>query len=99
MMKYHRKRKLPTVDRVRELFDYDPKTGALTWAVDRLPFRAGTLAGCDSKGRRVVSVDRKRLYVNRVIWLHVTGKWPEGAIWFRNGDRTDLRWSNLEERL
>lgn len=89
----------PTAERVRELFDYDPDTGELRWRVDRLPYPAGTKVGCaDQRGRLVVSVDRRRLYVSRVIWLHVTGKWPQGAIWFRNGNRTDLRWSNLEER-
>ena len=100
MEKYHLKGRPPTADRVREVLDYNPATGELVWRVDRLPYLAGSTAGCsDHRGRRIISIDGRRYYANRLAWLHVTGKWPEGAIWFRNGDRTDMRWENLEERF
>lgn len=88
-----------TAERLRETLAYDGDSGQFTWLVDRPPIQAGTVAGCkDSRGRRIISVDGWRYYANRLAWLHVTGDWPEGPVWFRNGDITDLSWSNLEER-
>lgn len=86
--------------RVRELFYYDPETGVLTWRV--APFchaeRLGKAAGsANSSGYVVVRVDGKTHQAHRLIWLHVTGRWPEGDIDHRDRCRINNSWENLRE--
>jgi hypothetical protein len=65
----------PSLERLRELLDYDPISGALTWRVNRgcanggYTVRAGTSAGCLIKrGYRVVAVDGVRYLAHRLCW-------------------------------
>lgn len=88
--------KLPAVERVRELFDYDPKTGLLTRRTDVPKAKAGSIAGTlNNKGHLICRVDRVIYYVHRLIWLHYFGETPPELIDHANGKRDDNRVSNL----
>lgn len=84
---------------VREIFQYDPETGRLTWAVDRCGRRvkAGDIAGHLRKGRWELLLCGKSLRAHRVIWLYMTGEWPKHDIDHINGDASDNRWANLRD--
>ena len=88
-----------TCNRARELFCYDPNTGALTWRVSlnaRGP--VGSLAGTAKlNGRRRVMVDGKRYQVHRVAWLIQNGSWPVAQLDHENLDPGDNRLVNLRE--
>lgn len=86
-----------TANEIRELLDYDPETGALTWRVARAGAgEAGTPAGqITHKGYLRICVNRKNHYAHRLAWLMATGEWPSGQIDHVNGDRTDNRFENL----
>lgn len=94
--------------RVRELLDYDPETGVLTWRVDRTTGKgrilraAGTEAGYVKSMRKTLSyrsirIDRQAYKAHRLIWLLVHGHWPEAAIDHINCDGLDNRLVNLRE--
>lgn len=85
--------------RLRELFDYDPETGAFVRRVTTAPnARAGDVAGTVNRAGYVVfNVDRKVYYAHRLAWLYMMGAWPEKGrdLDHINGDKADNRWSNL----
>jgi hypothetical protein len=92
-----------TVERARKLFSYDPETGVLTWQVrtsNRI--KIGDPAGCiaihgKEKKRRVLvlRVDGELYLASRIIWLIVTGEWPERLVDHKDRDPINNRWVNL----
>lgn len=99
-----------TQEVVREFIDYDPKTGLCVWKPrDRKWFNAnssyvsfnsrfiGTSCGHVSAkdGYTRIAMFGKKLLMHRVIWLWMTGEWPDGQIDHENGNRGDFRFANL----
>lgn len=69
-----------TQQRVKELFDYDPKTGILIWKVQKAKrTKIGDIAGYewDGSNRRRVGIDGKYYYTSRVAWLWYYGWLPK----------------------
>lgn len=96
--------KLPTWERINELFSYDEESGHLTRKCDvpsgngTIIARAGDRAGSLQKeGYRRVRIDGVRLCEHRVIWFLKTGAWPTHEIDHINSVRDDNRWRNLRE--
>src|SRR5687768_7944839 len=92
-------RPLPPVERLRELFSYDPLTGVLSWKSNPkfkgLPVgRCGTIGRC---GYLMVGIDRNYFLSHRIIWKMVTGCEPQDQIDHIDGDRLNNRFDNLRE--
>lgn len=97
-----KKPKVPlTQERVRELFDYDPETGIVTWriSVGRWKhIKPGTKVGSPtSDGYLEVWVDGRKYKLHRLIFLLMEGYFPEHQIDHINRIRDDNRWDNIRE--
>lgn len=89
-----------TAEYVRSILDYEPETGLLRWKVQRPSHRGkvqpGKVAGTSRGGTRIkVGIDGHEYMAHRLIWLIVTGRWPEYEIDHKNLNGTDNRWDNL----
>jgi len=100
MERMREKEKLLTYEEVKEIFDCDPEKGILIWKnCSSIRPLNGTIAGWINKssGYVMVKVKGKHYSSHRVIWLWITGKWPENQIDHINGIRNDNRFYNLRE--
>jgi hypothetical protein len=91
----------PTQARLREVFDYDPESGVLTW---RLTLSNRALVGAPvgyltprGDGYPRLRLDGQMFLSHRVIWCWMTGEWPKLVVDHINGVRSDNRWANLRE--
>ncbi|WP_396622949.1 HNH endonuclease [Marinobacter sp. W-8] len=63
---------------------------------------AGTQAGCTAETHKdyikhFIRIDSKLYTTSRVIWLYMTGNWPENNVDHIDGDPTNNRWENLRD--
>ena len=66
-----------TVERVRDLLDYNPFTGNLTWREDRQRIKKGVVAGNITRsGHLRVKLDGQSYLAHRLAWLHWYGTEP-----------------------
>lgn len=89
-----------TQERLREVLDYDPETGAFTWLVSNSNrVRVGDHAGCICKkhGYRLIGIDGVVYRASRLAVLYMTGDLPSKTVDHRNLNRLDDRWENLRE--
>lgn len=71
---------------IRDRFDYDPETGALTRKRTAYRVPAGTPVGHDNgKGTLQVVVAGRRFAASYVCWLHYYGRSPDGQVRMRKG--------------
>lgn len=89
-----------TANRVRELLDYDPVTGAFDWKEpnDRSPREGGKAGKLVGRGKREISIDYRRYPAHRIAWLHHHGEWPSGFLCAVNEDYDDLRIDNFVDQ-
>jgi hypothetical protein len=88
-----------TLDRLREVLSYEPRTGVFRWRI-RLSRRnhvgdvAGTIA---TDGRRIIQIDSWHYKASRLAWFYHYGRWPESEVDHRDLDKSNDRIKNLRE--
>ena len=85
----------------KELFDYDPDTGLLTWKVRPgacSKVKIGDVAGSPHKDGYIRVTYKRKMYMgHRLAWLLTTKAWPLNQIDHINGIPDDNRLRNLRE--
>lgn len=88
-----------TYERLKEVLDYNPETGAFVWVGGFSPY-VGKEAGCVAKREtghrtRTIGIDGYRYAASHLAWLFVNGSWPDGALTYKDEDRLNVRIENL----
>jgi hypothetical protein len=88
-----------TQNRLKELLEYNPKTGIFIWRVNRgRTAKIGTQAGTPTeKGYLAIEIDGRTYRAHRLAWLYMTGRWPASEIDHKNGIRNANWFDNLRE--
>lgn len=88
--------KTPDIEKIREILNYDPKTGIFTWLDDRRKsVSIGSVAGHkDKQGYIQISIKSRPHRAHRLAFLFMTGEIPE-YVDHINRVKDDNRWENL----
>lgn len=86
-----------TAEAFRALANYDPKTGILSWKVNRgrMAKKGDVLGRSVFNGRCQVIVCGKAYSVQNLAWLHFYGNWPEILVDHIDGNPLNNKISNL----
>ena len=80
----------------KELFVYDPETGAITWRTARPGVPAGKIAGAlSTRGHRMIMAKGERISGSHIAWLYMTGQMPDRPVTYLDGNNQNLAWRNL----
>ncbi|MCE9874104.1 HNH endonuclease [Hafnia paralvei] len=88
----------PNAERLKEILNYDPKSGVFIWKINRKgPVRAGMMAGrLNKRGYVVIGIDGSILAAHRVAWIMEHGFLSKNmTIDHINRDKADNRIANL----
>ena len=91
-------KKLPDLDYIKSILDYDPETGVFTWKVKMSSKQnVGDEAGSvDNKGYRILGIRKSNFKAHRIAYYYVTGCDPrESQVDHKNRDKNDNRFDNL----
>ncbi len=92
-------KKLPTLERLNEILDYNPETGVFRWKKStNRRIKVGAIAGANhNEGYRKIQIDGARYFSHRLAWKMHHGHDPKDQIDHINGVKNDNRIQNLRE--
>ena len=89
-------KELPSQERLKELFTYNPQTGDFIRNIRVAQQKPGTVAGSPGNGYIYINVDGSKYRAHRLAWMYMNGEDPQELIVDHiNRDKTDNSYSNL----
>jgi hypothetical protein len=88
---------------LKSVLNYSPENGVLTWKNPTGDgVKIGWVAGCVAKmknGKKYlkVGINGKSYYAHRVIWVYMTGEYPEKQVDHEDGNGLNNKWLNLKK--
>lgn len=91
--------RIMTVNRLKELLEYDPESGVFRWLVNRggKAVRGATAGTRDRQGYIRINLGGSICAAHRLAWFYMTGRWPEHEIDHRDLNKANNSWVNLRE--
>lgn len=88
-----------TQKELKEIVNYDKKTGVFTWKIDRGgTAKKGDIAGClGGYGYWILTIKGKTYQAHRIAFLYMRGYFPENEVDHKDRNRANNAWSNLRE--
>lgn len=88
---------LLTAEHLREIVDYNPESGEMTWKVKytRRVIVGETVGYTRKDGYKIAKIHRKPYLIQRLAWLYHYGQEPAGFVDHINGNPSDNRICNL----
>jgi hypothetical protein len=95
------RRKTPplTLERVKDVVDYQSISGEFVWKISPTSSVAvGSRAGSvHSSGYKIITIDGTRVRAHRLAWFYNHGVWPSNGMDHINGQKLDNRLENLRD--
>ena len=83
---------------LKEILEYNEKTGEFIYRVNRGKFKIGDVAGTNRvDGYTTIKIHGTPYLAHRLAWLYVTGFWPTKQIDHINRNKRDNKFCNLRE--
>ena len=91
-------RPLPSQERLKELFNYDPESGEVTLKFPKRSTPSPKDRATFNGGYSTLSVDGKSYSIHRIIWRWMTGEDPGNLhVDHRDRNKSNNVWSNLRK--
>jgi hypothetical protein len=85
-----------THEELKKVLSYDPNTGLFVWLrITGNRAKVGSIAGANSKGYVVITINNIRYHAHQLAWFYITGHWAPHHIDHINRNPSDNRFSNL----
>lgn len=87
-----------SIQELAKAFSYDPATGVVKAKLDRGKMRAGCPVGSPhNMGYLKVNYAGQSYLLHRLIWAISFGRWPNGVLDHKDGDKKNNKLNNLRE--
>lgn len=90
------KRRLLSIERLKEVLDYDPISGLFRWRIDiSARGRRGNVAGFVDNGYVLIGIDGVKYQAHVLAWFYMTSEMPAFLIDHVDTHRGNNAWANL----